>query len=554
MNLRKILLIAFVFSGMAALIYELTWIRPLQFLLGSTTYTISIIFAVFMLGLGIGSLIISKYIEKIKNLPLTYAIMELGIGLYGVLLLSIFNLLPELYNKLYFLHTNFYLFEFVQFFIILIVLLIPTTLMGASFPIIAKFYTQEKIGKSIGEIYSANNLGAIIGSFATGFILIPLLGIKMSIIIAGIINLLIGFLIILVAEKKLIKKIIPVILILFVVLAYFGDYNIQQMHSGGFYRTAAIQESLGDVLYYKEGLYATVSVRDLLGKGKALFINGKPQGSNEILDSRVNFLLAYLPKLLNPEISKSLVIGLGTGTTSGQLSLVSNVTTVEIEPLISETSRYFEKINSNVLENSNHNLIIDDGRNYLLKNKEKYDAIIPEPCDPWQSFSSSLFSKEFFELAKKNLKDNGIYAQWVPIYQMNIEDFKNFYKTFNSVFPNVIAFANIKSDENTPIKLETSEIIFIGSTQKIEVSQEKLTTNYNLLPEKSKQFLEALKLNSGEQIFHLILFDEEDLKNYSENAKLITEDNFLLEFSTAKNVLNQNPKEVINDIEKFISR
>ena len=97
MNLRKLLLISFIFSGIAALIYELTWIRPLQFLLGSTVYTISIIFAAFMFGLALGSLIISKYVDKIQNLPQTYALMMLGIGLYGVLLLSIFNLLPKVW-------------------------------------------------------------------------------------------------------------------------------------------------------------------------------------------------------------------------------------------------------------------------------------------------------------------------------------------------------------------------------------------------------------------------------------------------------------------------
>ena len=201
-SLRKLLLIAFIFSGMAALIYQITWIRPLQFLLGSTTYTISIIFAAFMLGLALGSWIISKKIEKIKNLPKTYALFEIGIGLYGILLLSIFNLLPKIYNNLYPLHTSFYLFEAVQFLLVFLVLLIPTTLMGATFPIIVKYYTQEKVGKAIGEAYAANNLGAIIGSFAAGFILIPLIGIKGSIIFAGAINIIVGSVILWKIDKR----------------------------------------------------------------------------------------------------------------------------------------------------------------------------------------------------------------------------------------------------------------------------------------------------------------------------------------------------------------
>ena len=220
MDLRKLIIAAFVLSGMAALIYELVWIRPIQFVLGSTIYTASIIFAAFMAGLALGSFIISKYVDKIKNLPQTYALLELGIGLYGVLLLLIFNQLPDLYRVIYTLHqTNFYIFEFIQFFLIFLVLLIPTTLMGATFPVIAKFYTKEKIGKGVGTIYSANNIGAIIGSFLAGFILIPLLGIKLSIIFAALINILIASSIILVVSKILFKKIIPISIILFIILS-----------------------------------------------------------------------------------------------------------------------------------------------------------------------------------------------------------------------------------------------------------------------------------------------------------------------------------------------
>lgn len=554
MNLRKLLLIAFVFSGMAALIYELTWIRPLQFLLGSTVYTISIIFSAFMLGLGLGSWIISKYIDKIKNLLPTYALLEIGIGLYGVLLLSIFNFLPQIYNSLYFLHENFYVFEFVQFFLVFFVLLIPTILMGATFPLVAKFYTKEKIGKGIGEVYSANNLGAIIGSFAAGFILIPFLGIKYSIILAGSVNILIAGVILSVSNKELVKKIIPFTIILFLVFASFGNYNIQQMHSGGFYRTDPTIQDFGDVVYYEEGLYATVSVRELPEKGYSLFINGKPQGSYVIRDLRVNMLLSYLPFLINPEIENALVIGLGTGTTSGQLSQVVETTTIEIEPKILEASGYFNIFNLNVLENPNHTIIIDDGRNYLLKNQDKYDAIIPEPSDPWQSFSSALFSKEFFELASEHLDEDGLYLKWVPIYQMSPEDFKSFYKTFNSVFPNVVAFANIKPDEDTPVKFGTSEIILVGSKKEINLDENSINLNYENLPEQSKQYLKAIKLDSGEEIFGLFLFNEKNLQNYASEAELITDDKPLIEFSSAKNVFNQKPTKVIENVENFIDK
>jgi spermidine synthase len=354
--------------------------------------------------------------------------------------------------------------------------------------------------------------------------------------------------------------IITISVFLFLVFVFIGNYNIQQMHSGGFYKTSQEVEMLGNVVYYEEGVYSTVSVRELTREepvrqhAKALYVNGIGQGSTNIKDLRVSFLLAYIPHLIKPELKKGLVIGLGTGMTSGQLSQFTDVTTVEIEPEVVKASQHFRLFNLDVLENPNHTLIIDDGRNWLLRNEEKYDIIISEPTSTWQSFSTQLYSEEFLELVKEDLNEDGLFVNWVPIYSMSADDFKSFYKTFNSIFIYNVAFVNIKPDEpGIPARFETSEIIIIGSKNEVELTKENLIQNYNSLPETSKQFLEIIHLNSGDGIYNLFLFDNTPIKNYAKDAKIITDDNLLLEFSTAKNVLNQNSKEVINDIEKFIS-
>jgi spermidine synthase len=435
-----------------------------------------------------------------------------------------------------------------------VVILIPTTLMGATFPVIAKFYVKEKIGKGVGEVYSANNLGAILGSFTAGFLLIPLLGIKASIIFAASLNIVVGFLILYISAPRIAKKIIPLTLVVFIVLAFFGSYNITKLYSGGFYRAEFPKKMMEttEFLYYREGLHATISVtKDPMEGATVLLINGKGQGSTAMNDVRVNLLLAYLPLLLNPESKKTLVIGLGTGTTSGQLAQFTNTTTIEIEPAVVEAARYFSPINLNVLENPNHKLIIADGRNYLLQSKEKWDVIAQEPCDPWQSFSTALYSKEFFELVEDHLDADGLFVKWIPIYDMSPEDFKSVYHTFNSVFPYVIAFANVKEDEAFPVKLETSEIIFVGSKEKI-FSEEKLRKNFNALSPIAKNHLELMWINSADDLLHLLLFTNENMKGYGEEASLITDNNPKLEFSTSKRVLYQNPKQVIQDIEKFL--
>jgi len=557
MKLNKIILIAFIFSGMAALIYEVLWIRPLQFVFGSTIYTISIIFAVFMGGLALGSWLISKYVHRIISLPRAYALIELGIGLYGILLLSIFRFLPDVYRIIYPFSKNFYAFETAQFISVFIVLLIPTTLMGMTFPIIAKFYTKEKIGKGIGEIYSANNLGAIFGSFVAGFILIPLLGIKSSIIFAAFINIFIALTILYLVSMNFAKKIIPVSLVLFFAFSYFGSYQIKELYSGGFYRSQYPKELLEkmEFLYYKEGMHATIAVvKDPIEGAKALLINGKGQGSTAFSDMRVNSLLAYLPILFKPDAEESLVIGLGTGTTPGHLAQSTKVTTVEIEPAVLKAAGYFDIINLDVLNNPNHNLIIADGRNYLLKSKEKYDLIIPEPSDPWQSFSTLLFSKEFMELAKEHLKEGGIYTQWAPVYQMRVEDFKDFYKTFNSVFPFVAAFVNVSEKENLPVELPTTEIILLGSEEDIFI-EEKLREGFVNLPrEAQEEYLPAIWINSGDDLLNLLLFVGGEMEGYADKAEYITDDNVKLEFSAGRNVLFPNPEAVISDIKNFLKQ
>ena len=135
---------------------------------------------------------------------------------------------------------------------------------------------------------------------------------------------------------------------------------------------------------------------------------------------------------------------------------------------------------------------------------------------------------------------------------MSVEDFRNFYKTFSSVFPNVAAFANIKPEENTPVKFGTSEILLIGSKSEIVFDREKFKENYGSLPEISKSYLDAISLSSGEEVYQLFLFNDMDLRGYANDAEIVADDNLLLEFSTAKNILDSNSEKIIDDLNKFL--
>jgi spermidine synthase len=556
MNLKKIILIAFVLSGMAALIYEVAWTRPLQLIFGSTTYTVSIIFSTFMLGLAVGSMMMGKFVDGIKDLPRTHALLVFGIGMYGILLIPAFNSLPHLYSTVYNLSShNFILFSTVQFILFFVLLLLPTTLMGATFPVVVKFYTEEKVGKGVGEIYSANNIGAIIGSFSAGFILIPLIGIKWTIVGASTINLLVASSVLFFVSRKFAVKIIPFVFLVFIILTLLLNYNIRDLAHSRFFYMGVFQELIenSEPIFYKESLYGTVIVSQYPGGGRALLINGKGQGGTAITDLRSNSLTAYIPLLLHLSPKTSLNIGLGTGTTSGILARFTNTRTVEIDSAVVLASKYFEEINGKPLQNPSHELIIADARNWLLATKEKFDIITSYPSDPWQEKSVWLYSKEFFEIVKEHLNENGLFVQWTPIYDFSPSDFRSFYKTFHSVFPYVLIFVNQNFTllEKGGIKVyKPTELILVGSISPISVDEALVNMKFDLM----KDDLNKIGIHSSKEFFDLLVFNQDQLDGYGNDAPLITDDRPILEFSTPKEVFLKayTAEDILKDIENFV--
>lgn len=191
-----IILIAFGLSGMAALIYEVVWVRPLALIFGASVYAFSIILAAFLTGYALGSWIIRKYADKSKEPLRLFSLLELGIGIYGILIIFIFRSLPALDFP-----------QIFQFGLIFALLILPAGLMGATWPVVHRAYIKEyeNVGKGVGSLYSINSLGSMTGSILAGFLLIPLLGILKTSLFAGLVNILVAFVIFIFTYLKLKK-------------------------------------------------------------------------------------------------------------------------------------------------------------------------------------------------------------------------------------------------------------------------------------------------------------------------------------------------------------
>ncbi len=466
---RKLLLIIFGLSGMTALIYEIIWIRPLSLVFGTTIYAVSTIIAAFIFGLAIGSWIAGRYADRM-NSPLKYfAFVQVGIGFFGILLLPIFSYLPGMYLEIFKItFPNQHLFMFIQVLMSMLLISIPAALMGSTLPIMMKEYSEKfsTIGKDVGKLDAVNSTGAMIGTLAAGFLLIPVMGIQNSIIITALINVGIGMVIL--TGKKYLKyrhlSFLAVGVVLFVV--FFPSYDAQTMNYGIFFHVDPELEledinfylEHEEILSYEESLYSTVMVTSI-DETKILGINGKTQCSTDKELVIGLEKLAFFPYDLfeynygNPK--NALNIGLGCGITSDWLSHRVQTTTLEIDPAVARASTYF-------FEKIDHNLIIDDARNWLLRNDLKFDIITSEPSDPFQN-QGSFFTREFFMLANDRLSEDGIISQWVPIYEMTLEDLNIFYNTFHSVFPYVYVY---QMEENDFLQL-----VFIGSQKQLKIKE-----------------------------------------------------------------------------------
>jgi len=456
----------FALSGMAALIYEIIWIRPLSLVFGSTIYAVSTIISSFILGLAIGSWLAGRYTDRMSN-PLKYfAIFQIGIGAYGILLLPIFGLLPGAYVEIYNLtFPNLYLFQFTQILMAMGIITIPATLMGTTLPLMLKIYSGSfsSIGYDVGKLDASNSIGAVFGTLAAGFLMLPLLGIQTSVLITALINFSIGFAILSTRRHIKFQYLAGIFVGIVVIFLFSPGYDVQPLNYG-IYTYMVPGTTINDlnefletqeILFYKDSMYSTVMVTKE-NTTQTLKINGKGQCNSSPGSVEGAQMLSSLPFSTfsnnhgNP--GNALVVGMGCGISSKWLSERVSTTTVEIDPVVIEASKLF-------YPEIKQNLIIDDARNWLLRNDQKFDIIMGQPQDPYENHGV-LYTKEYFELLNSRLTDNGIVSQWVPMFEMNLDDWYIFYNTFHSVFPYVYIYTIGEGN--------LGELVMLGSQTKLE--------------------------------------------------------------------------------------
>ncbi len=536
--INKIVVATFAISGFTALAYEVLWTRVFSLIIGSSIYAFTIMLTTFLFGIGIGSILFAPFIDRRRAPLLWFAILELIIGISAILSVPLYKELPFIFLKLHSIFSqNFWLFSFIQFLLCSAIMIIPTLCMGAIFPTVSRIYTKDidKIGQSIGNIYFFNTVGAILGSFVGGFIMIPFIGIQRSIILASATNIFLGVLLLTITSLKTFKKVAAagIITIAFIVFVYnipswdrmimtLGPYvnpldevNIEKIKT---------KEQYGELLFYKEGINAIITVRrEADGRTISYQSNGKYEAKS--VDSKPGkawSLLGHIPMLLSKGASNALLVGIGSGITLGSMEQypLKEIDVVEIEPAVIEVVGYFSAANNNALDDPRVKLHIRDGRNFLLTTQNRYDVIVSAVSDPWITGVSNLFTREYFEELSNKLNHDGIVALWFQNYRISNNDFNIGLNTFASVFPYVSLWFHYSG---------TSDLIVIGSKNKHSIDMNLLYTRFE--DENIRRDLARIEISDPFEILNLFLIGNSDIRSYIGSSKINTDDRPILEFT-----------------------
>lgn len=446
-------------SGFIAMLYELAWIRLLSNILGSTTYSFTLMLIAFISGIAIGSYIVSLVIRKIKNLVAFLAICQYGTAISMILSLPLYERLPYYLMKLSATipnsPENFPTFLSLEFLFCFAIMLVPTIFSGMSLPVATRIANRDMrvLGKSIGGIFSINTIGSVAGVLITGLFLIPLLGVKLSIEIGVLLNGLLGLFILYKTGLSHRLKLGFALFFVLIAVGYrilFPAWNENFLISGVFrtlykqgvpsYSEFKKQQNEGQkILWHKEGIDANVAVRESqFGDTiqKTLVINGKADAST-VADLQTQILLGQIPLMLYPNSGDALVIGLGSGITCGSVLRhpVKSLDVVEIASEVVECNSFFTIENNNFMADARVKITIDDAITQLKTSSKKYDYIISEPSNPWIAGIGNLYSLEFFNVCKERLNTNGVLTQWFHTYDVNNDIFRLVLNTISEVFP-----------------------------------------------------------------------------------------------------------------------
>jgi spermidine synthase len=519
---HTLVLLTFAVSGFASFALEIVWFRLLVVLLRPTTYAFTVMLATVLAGIAVGSALATPLMNRRRlNALALLATLEILVALTSILSMAVVGQAGAVYGWAAPHFAGGRLAYFGPMAVTSIAAIFPVSLMmGMAFPIGIALWagdvTEARAGERVGFIYAVNVTGAVAGALLTGFVLLPVLGSRTTLVVISALSLCVGLLLLWQVKQRLLAAAGS--------LAALAAFVTMVRSTPDPVTTLLHSRFPGQVQVWRnEDGHATVTIlrrasRFAQSITHYLYINGMHQASDEPSMVAYHRTIGTLGLAIQPEPHAALVIGAGGGATAGAVGAFSprlDVDVIELSPAVVAAARQFSGINFDLFRRPNVHVHIDDGRNYMLLTDKRYDIVTADVILPVHAGAGNLYSAEYYRLMSRVLTNHGVAVQWIG--SGTVTEYKLIMRTFLSVFPHTTLWEH--------------GTLMVGSRRPLVLDQEAFERK--LANEDSRRALESMGLGSFNALLSRYVAGPDEIRAFVGQGTILTDDRPLTEYFLA---------------------
>jgi spermidine synthase len=512
-------------SGATALGAEVVWTRKLAMMFDGTVFAFSVILAVFLVGMAIGSAVgsvLSRFTPPRLALGLSQLLLAVGIAFAAHIINAVLPYKPEI------IAPDGWMIAWGDLQRSAEALLLPALLWGVSFPLaMAAANAGNDPARPVGRVYAANSLGGVIGALGVSLVLIGWIGSQNTERLMIVTAALGGALLLAPLAWRERSVIIAAALVVALSSAGVLAWKVVPMPGnlvayGRLLNTYARNSQLLEMV---EGRNSSAAITRYEG-ALQISVSGHVEASNITVDMRLQRMIGHIPALLHPRTVKVLGIGFGAGVSAGSFTnypSVKSITICEMEPKVPPTSsKYFAPFDNNVKNDPRTRIVYDDGRHFLLTTAEKFDIIASDPLDVWVKGTATIYSSDYFEQVKRHLNPGGYFTLYVPLYESDEATVKSEIATFFQVFPHGTIWANTSQGQGY-------DLVLMGQVDPLHIDIDVLEQKLRR-PDFAKvaRSMQEIGFHSATDMYSTYAGQEPDLRPWLKDAQINTDQNLRL--------------------------
>lgn len=515
-------------TGFVAIATEVGWTKYLIIFAGSTIYGFAAILAIFLFGIAAGAWAMQSQLERIRKPQLAMAVGLIALAICLLFTRAGLSLVPSIYEAVNGLAATGAVIRIVKYAVIFALLLPPTFLFGALFPLNLKLYCGDLAGvrTRIGRAYAINTIASVMGSVLAGFWLIPRFG--TDTLLTGMAWLILLLPLLFIPSLPTWRpRLALVACAAGVGLAGWAlphlDYRALIASVDYQYDMDAEPKAMPKFLFLREGKAGVVSVVTHDGIVAKVQNNGLKESLIDLRDPYrtllMESLLALLPYFLHDDPHSAFVLGYGGGVTTRAITYtdVREIRVVELEPAIIDAARMLYPQGPAWLNDARVRIDVNDARNTLLVENRRYDIVAAQPSHPWRAGAANVFTQEFFAIVRSRLNAGGVYAQWVNLFNMDATTLRAIFKAFYTVFPHGMSFAH----------LDTGDYVLIGSNHALQFDYTRMAAR--MARPAVKELLSRHAIHEPKHLMTYFALSRDEMMRAAHAGKANTDTNILSE-------------------------